>query len=412
MKVTAQSRLTPVQLVIRPDRQGYIVEDAAAGDYYEMNELCVRALQRMQEGAAIGEIEAELRERFPREDVDVIGFADQLQEMGLVAELDGVALRRDEGPAQGGVGAGRPAGDRQGGFAWIPASFARFWFHPLLLLLYGCAIAANAAILIVRPDLFPRYGDVFLFDSMVLNSVVWLGLSFVLLMLHELGHIMAVRSFGLPARLGIGHRFVFVVFETEMDGIWRLTPKQRNVAFLAGMGVDQLVLLLCLALQAAFPEQSGLIGGLAALAALDVFVKLAFQCCFYMKTDLYYVAENVTGCYNLMERSRDWLAGKLWKGRSAQKQPEETRAVRWYALFYAAGYVFSVTLIAVFFAPQLIVSVTTIVPWLAEPQQPARFWDAVVFLVELLGLGGLLAYAWSKNRKSAGAEKKDRSAAR
>lgn len=398
MNITPQSRLTPVELIIRPDRQGYIVEDAAARDYYEMPELCVQALRRMREGWTVAAIEEELKARFPGEEVDVAGFAEQLLDMRLVAELDGMPLRGGKGPE---AEQAAPPEKKSAGFRWIPQSFARLLFHPALRFVYALAIMANVALLAAKPDLFPRYQDVFLFDSMVLNSVCWLGVSFLLLLLHELGHIAAVRSFGLPARLTIGHRFLFVVFETEMEGIWRLAPKQRNTAFLAGMGVDQLLLLGCLLAQAAFPGEPGFLARLAAFAALDLVVKLAFQCCFYMKTDLYFVVENATGCYNLMERSRGWLLERLsGSGRTAggAKRTEEPRAVRWYAAFYAAGFALNLALVAVYFAPQLVVSVKTVVPWLANPGETARFWDAVVFLAELVGFAALLVYAWNRNR--------------
>jgi hypothetical protein len=386
-----------VELVIRPDRQGYIVEDAAAQEYYEMSELCVVALQRMREGGTMEAIAAELSARYPDDEVDMIGFAEQLLELKLVAELDGISVPGTDAQRKS---AGASAARKYGGFQWISESFARLWFHPLMRLFYISAIVANVTLFIVKPDLFPQYRDVFLFDSMALNSLSWLFISFALLLLHELGHITAVRSFGLPAKLGIGHRFIFVVFETEMDGVWRLKPKQRNRAYLAGAGVDQLMLLLCLSIQLAQPGEPGVAAKLAALAALDLFVKLVFQCCFYMKTDLYYVVENGTGCYNLMERSRAWLLAKLRGGGGLPAQAAEERAVRWYAVFYAAGYVFSLGMVAIFFAPQLFVSMATVVPRLGNPGAGASFWDAVVFVTEVVGLAALLLYSWRKNRRN------------
>ncbi|MEF3303880.1 peptidase [Paenibacillus sp. GYB003] len=397
MNVTPQSRLKPVQLVVRQDRNGYIVEDAANRDYYEMSELCVIALQRMGEGETLETIERELSARFPDEDVDLAGFAEQLLELRLVAELDGIPIRKDNGEARGRNDAEKAK--TSGGFGWISPSFARMLFHPAMRWLYAGAIVANVALLAAKPDLFPRFRDAFPFDSMALNSATWLGLSFALLLLHELGHITAVRSFGLPAKLGVGHRFVFVVFETEMDGIWSLTPKQRNRAFLAGMGVDQLVLLVCLLVQTALPGDPEIVRKLAALAVLDLVVKLAFQCCLFMKTDLYYVVENGTGCYNLMERSCSWLGRKL-SGREGREKgrEEEPRAVRWYAVVYAAGYVLNLAIVALYFAPQLVVSLATALPRLAVPDDAARFWDAVVFVLEIVVLGSLLLRSLMKNR--------------
>ncbi|PYI54488.1 PqqD family protein [Paenibacillus flagellatus] len=405
MNVTKESRVVPVELTVRPDRGGFIVEDARTGDYYEMPEPAVEALRRMREGGTLGEIGAELAGRYPDEEIDMVGFAGQLFELGLVAQVDGTAIGngRPDGESEasaaieGGV-AGRNRRER-GGFLWIPQSFARLWVHPAVRAIAAAAVCANIALIAAKPELLPRYRDAFPFESMALNGVTWLVVSLALVLLHELGHIMALRAYGLPAKLGIGHRTIFVVLETEMDGIWRLEPKQRHVAYLAGMGADQLVLLLALAVQAAYPGEGGWALKLAAFAAMDLFVKTLFQCCLFMKTDLYYVLENGTGCYNLMERSRRWLAVTLGGGsdggRGADKEP---RAVRLYAVLLVAGYAFQLGLLAFYFAPQLIASAAAVVPHLADWDGGAAFWDAVVFVLEFALAAGLLVYSWRKQR--------------
>lgn len=398
MNVSPQSRLTPVRLVFRPDREGYIVEDVGTGEFYEMPRLCVLALEQLAAGKTIGAVEAELAARFPEEDVDMIGFAGQLLELGLVADLDGIAVK---GANDGRIREAKPeSGERHG-----RERIAKYALSPPMLAFYAAVVVANASLLVARPELLPRLSDAFPFASVALSSLTWLALSLVLIFLHELGHMTALRVHGLPARLGIGHRFVLVVVETEMSGVWRLDRKRRYAAFLAGIGVDQLVLLLALSVQAALPPETvgGVAGKLAALAVLDLTVKLAYQMCFFMKTDLYYVVEQATGCYNLMERSRDWLAGKL-RGRDGEgsgKEREEPRAVRLYAAFYVFGYALQIGLIVFVFGPQLIAALSTAWRRLGESPAGAPFWDGVVFLAEFALFAGLLLRSWVRERREA-----------
>lgn len=386
-----ESRVTPVPLIIRQERNGYMVEDPKTADFYEMPKVCVAALELMQAGGTLAEIGERLAAQFPEEDIDMPGFVRQLLELNLVEEIDGVRLRREQAAGHS---------DRPGNFSWLPEAVARIFLHPAVRLLAWGALLSNAALLLIRPELIPHFRDVFLFESMALNSVSWMGLSFVLLMLHELGHLLAVRSFGLPARLGIGRRFLFVVIETEMVGVWRLEPKQRSRAYLAGMGVDQLLLLCALLAQLALPDQV-LAVMLAKLAALDLMIKLAFQCCFYLKTDLYYVLENRSGCYNLMERSRAWLGAQLFRNRLNGLEAErEPVVVKMYAVFYVAGYGCLLALIVFYFAPQFAAALSVTISRLADPGSGAPFWDALVFAGQLVVTAGLLTYAWRRQRSA------------
>ena len=40
-----------------------------------------------------------------------------------------------------------------------------------------------------------------------------------LILIHEVFHVLVARRLGVAARIGIGHRMYFVVFETGMDGL-------------------------------------------------------------------------------------------------------------------------------------------------------------------------------------------------
>lgn len=62
---------------------------------------------------------------------------------------------------------------------------------------------------------------------MVLNILIYLSISLVLIFIHEFGHILAIRAHDLPAKLSIGNRLLFIVFETDLTQAWKLDQKRE-----------------------------------------------------------------------------------------------------------------------------------------------------------------------------------------
>ncbi|MGA9227669.1 MAG: hypothetical protein WB217_15095, partial [Mesobacillus sp.] len=222
--------------------------------------------------------------------------------------------------------------------------------------------------------------------------------TFLLVMLHEFGHVLAVRSEGLPARIELGHRLFFVVLETDMSQVWKLPAEKRNKLYLAGMYFDMVVLFIAITAQF-FTSEESILTGLLNLVVLDTFIRLVYQAAVFMKTDLYYVFENWTGCYNLMENGRNFL-GKwlpLLKVSHTETFAGEEKFVRGYAIFYLAGILLTVAITVYYYIPQFIFAINQIMlPGLTEPFNSLRFWDSAVFLLQIVLMLSLLLYSWSK----------------
>src|SRR5690242_3764434 len=88
MRLTLDSHLLLVPVVIRKDKKHFIVEDIKAGEFYEMPEICIEAINLINEGMLLGEIELRLKEKYPNNEVDLIAFVESLLEMNLIAKLD------------------------------------------------------------------------------------------------------------------------------------------------------------------------------------------------------------------------------------------------------------------------------------------------------------------------------------
>jgi putative peptide zinc metalloprotease protein len=386
MEKSTEKKVLLHPLKIRKEKKNYIVEDISTGEFYEMPEVSIVAIELINQGTSFELIEEKLKKDFPFEEVNLLKFLNQLIEINLVSELNGDELIKPVKKAT------KPS------FTWIPESLGRFFFNQINTGIYIAMLAASLLMLLLKPGLFPDYSDLFVFGLMFKNVIAWMVITFILVLLHEFGHVLAVRSEGLPAKIGIGHRLFLVVLETDMSQVWKLPPEKRNRLYLAGMYFDSVVLFLALLAQT-FTNESSLMMGLLKLVVLDTFIRLVYQAAVFMKTDLYYVIENKTGCYNLLENGRNFLAQWLPFLRVPETEifDGEEKVVRRYAYFYFAGILLTVAITAYYYIPQFIFAVNQIMlPGFLEPVSSVRFWDSVVFLLQIVLVLGLLLYSWTK----------------
>jgi putative peptide zinc metalloprotease protein len=388
MNITLQSILSVVQIEIHKDKKHYIVEDLASGDFYEMPEVCIEAIKLIEEGKRLGEIEEALKFRFPAEDVNLIEFSEQLFDMDLIEAIDGVKVIKREKEKE------------SLGFLWISQKAGKFFFNKITLILYMGLFVVNLILLITKPSLIPHYQDVFISDVMAVNILAYLGITFTLVLIHEFGHILAMRAYNQPTKLEVGHRLLLVVLETDMGSVWSLPSKNRNVLYLAGLCFDNVILFAALMSKLIFPKSSGIFLSLISLAVYDVFIRVVYQCCVYMKTDLYYVFENMTGYYNLMENAKQKIKSQLPFFKSKNNKDEifsgEKYIVYGYSIFYLFGVTVSLLLITIFYLPVLFYGLELTLPNLLEPPSSLVFWDAILFLSQFLLLLILLLRSWLK----------------
>jgi putative peptide zinc metalloprotease protein len=392
MEISMGSRISLVSHTLREDRKGhYIVEVARTGDFFELPLPGADALIAMGQGETLESIEKKLVSKYPEEEINMVGFVKDLSEFGLVSAIDGMQV--EAAPSEEA---------RQAAPSWVIQKMAGFFFHKAAAFVYVILFGANLAMFAARPSLFPHYRDMFVFDSMVLNSICWLAVSMAIVLFHESGHMLAASSRGLSSRLTIGHRLFFVVFETDLTQVWKLRPRQRYFPYLAGICFDQLALFAVLSALLLGSGLSSELSGILHIAALTVVGSTLFQCLFFMKTDLYYVIENATGCYNLMENSRAWLGrfipfiGK--EGRAVVFESEE-RVIRTYGLFYLAGLGITAVLFVFFAIPQLIYALHKAALGMSEGPHSALFWDGVMFLLEMLVTCSLLIYSRQRGKR-------------
>ncbi|WP_066069532.1 hypothetical protein [Neobacillus soli] len=388
MSLTLVSRLLLVPIEIRKDKKNYIVEDKSSGEFFEMPEVCIDAINFINNGETLGEIEQQLKEKYPGEEVSLIDFAEQLLELHLVAEIDGVKVEVNKVKKE------------TLGFLWLSPQIGKFFFNKFSNFVYAALFIGNVFLFIAKPSLFPHYKDLFIFDLMVLNIPAWMILTFVLVLIHEFGHILAMRAQNLPTKLGVSHRLFLVVLETDMSSVWKLPSGNRNVLFLAGLCFDTVILSLALVSQLFYANGPEIFMSIMNVVVLDTFIRMVYQCCVYMKTDLYYVFENVSGCYNLMENAQQAIRKKLpFLNSKATEEvvfAGERSTVFVYSIFYFIGVALTVSLFAIYYIPQLFFALKKVLPGFLLGPDSLPFWDALVFSLQILIGMLLLLYSWRK----------------
>ncbi|MEH7237852.1 hypothetical protein [Bacillus sp. JJ1562] len=388
MQLTIESILSLHELEIRKDNKQYIIEDLVTHEFYEMPVVCIDAIELINNGLSLGEIEHLLVKKYPNEEVDLIDFGQQLLDLDLVEMVDGNKVSVEK------------AGTHEElGLKWISPKIGQIFFNRFTRFFYPLLLLVNIIFFISHTDLFPRYQDLFVFDTMMFNILLYAGLSIVLIFIHESGHILAIRSFDLPTRLQIGNRLFFVVFETDLTQAWRLSSKDRNLLFLAGIYFDSVILFLALIIKMTNPFTVGTMDGILGLITFDIVIRIIYQCCIYMKTDLYYVFENSTGNYNLMESGIEFI-----KGLVAKKQSElKNRVIVFYSFFFLIGILLTFSMFGFYYIPQLVYMMKNVLPGFTESVSTLQFWDAVVFCTQFLIMFLLLFFSLTKkygNRKN------------
>lgn len=377
-------KLYPVSII--KDKKSYIIEDTISGDFYEMPKICVDAIEFIKQKWTLGQIEAELKRLYPDEKVDIINFAKQLIDFGLVKAIDEIELKV------------KKTNLTMSGFSWVSPRFSRLFFHKQSNRIFICLTMINLLLFLTNTELIPHYEDLFLFESIIYNMLTFSLISLIMMVIHEFGHILAARSFDLPAKLGVGHRFFLVVFETDLTYAWRLFPKERNTLYLAGMYFEQFILFIILIIKLFINFQDPILSGILNFIILDLFYKAIYQCCFFMKTDIYYIFENSSGCYNLLENSRHYLSQLFSSNRKKRQEwfENETKIIKVYSVFYIIGVVFMITLLIFYIIPQMYTFLKQAIMNLVNPLDRWNIIESVLFLGLFTMILTLLLYSLIK----------------
>jgi len=347
-------------------------------------------IRRLESGATPREAAAWYEQAYG-ERIDVADFVAGLQELGFVRSPD-------EAPA--------PAAPVR----WTRLGAAVF-SRPAWILYAALATWALIATM-TSPDLMPSYRNVFFTDYFAIIQVALFVAAVPQLMLHEGFHTLAGRRLGLRSRLTLGRRLYFIVLETSLDGLVAVPRRKRYLPILAGMLADVLV-VAALTIAADLTREPGgafSLGGKICLAmALTVWVRIAWQFFFYLRTDLYVLISTALGCVDLQTTAKRLMQNRFNRllGRDDRIIDEsnwhraDRKAARWYSWLIVVGYTVSLATFAFAAGPIAYEFFTGVVGRFTSDSQVTweQLLDSAVVVGFLLVQMVVLAWLFIKERR-------------
>ncbi|MGX1474744.1 UNVERIFIED_CONTAM: putative peptide zinc metalloprotease protein [Streptomyces canus] len=363
----------------RPDGDEWIVGRRATGRFVALPEVGKQALDLLGQGLTPDEVGERLRAR-TGDDVDVPDFVEALLGLGFVAEVDGRVIDQEPPPT--------PA------LAWIRPRHVRWLLSPAVPVAVVLLIAVTV---LTRPPV-PLDHRTLLWSAHG-SAVLALGaaVGWSLLLLHECAHLLTARATGVAGRMRLGTRLQFLVMQTDISGIELAPRRHRLTAYLAGIATN--LTAACLAALAA-GVTTGTPRRVLAAVALLALLPLPFQFLVFLRTDLYFVLQDLTRCRDLFG---DGVAYTRYRARRLLRRPgrrtddrdpslglpaHERRAVRVYSVVLVVG---TTLCLAFFAAVTLPADLTLFARAVVEAGTGRSAWDRLDGIAVVVTLGGLHA---------------------
>jgi hypothetical protein len=284
MALTAESRVTFVSLVVRRRASRAMLGRASGSELIELDPVGVDAIEYLDRGLSVSEVESELARTHSGQLLDVLGFARELEQLGFIEHVDM------------GVRSGRvcsPAASAPGAWVWrlfttvcLAACAGLAW----LLLARGMRLPNGADLLLPGAPLLAAFG------LAVLCGVISVGV-------HEAAHVLVGRLYGLRPTVRLSRRLIWSVAETELTGVWLLPATTRWRPVAAGPMLD--LTLLTLGLFVA--EIAAPLAPFARVFATVAVLQLLWQLQWYMRTDAYFLMCVLADVVQVREAAWAWL---------------------------------------------------------------------------------------------------------
>lgn len=385
-QILSDTRLTLHPLLTQVEGEAWIVGRQETGQFVEVSAPAVTLLRALEHGEPVAKAEKQVLTNHACK-VDGLAFVRELIGLGFVSSVDGM-----------------PCGDTVTlpSLGWLRRDHIWWLFTWPAYLVVFAFITWNMLTALLAGNLVLTYHAYFVTRWQGFN-LAWLSvLTVATIGIHELAHLAAARSEGVHARIGLGTRLAFLCAQTTVSGLWGVSRKIRLRVYLAGSAADLFIISCCL-----FALRAGNLNGFAerSLQALmlSLWVGIARQLEIYMRTDGYFVLQELLRCKNLYHDSWQYLrylaqrADVIHVNRdrltdtTLEIPAHERRPVKVYAIFMLLSISITLALFALYLAPTVFTLFTrslSEVVYGATADSPLRVADGMVVIV---AEGALLA---------------------
>lgn len=336
-RYTEDAHVEVVSFSRQPEGEEVVIGRLEAGSFLALPADAVEVLDDLADGKTVGEARALYRERH--------GQIPDLEDFLVLLEAKGFIRAAATSSFGGPDRAVAPT--RRNHFESISRETAQRIFSPEIVRLSLFCVALGMTAAVLDPRILPDRYSLYFERHQTLSAFTLFFLGYLAVFLHEMGHLVAARAVGIGSRMSISNRLWVVVVETDLTGLWSIPKRDRYLPLLAGALIDAVsasILLLIL-----FAVQHGWIGMpvtlLRLLRALTFlyFMRLLWQCFFFVRTDFYYVIAGTLNCRNLLGDTEVFLRNQLarWGLSTATNQSHipstEAWVIRAYAPVWLAG---------------------------------------------------------------------------
>ncbi|MBM2616518.1 hypothetical protein JIG36_13220 [Actinoplanes sp. LDG1-06] len=365
----------------RGDEREWVVGRVETGEFIAVPPVAADVIMLLRDGLSIDEAHRRIRREQDR-DVNVAEFVDSLTELGFVEAVDGVPVPGHE-----------PAPPT---FPRLRARHVRWLVSTPFLIAVAALTAAAVVALSTRQELVPSYGDLLWTTRTTPVLLGGIVVAWILIGLHEVGHLATARAFGVNGKISFSTQLQFLVAQTDVSGIWGAPRRARMIVYLSGMGVNVAAASTAILVRV-FATPGSLTDRIAALVVITSLLSLPGQLLMFMRTDLYFVLQDLTGCRNLYADGAAYVRRKL---RLSGDDPmprlpaHERTAVRAYAVALAVGTVLCLGVFAVVSLPFVVAVIGRLAGSLTGDGGAAGLLDALVTFSVSAAYWTLWGRAW------------------
>lgn len=345
-QLLSDTRLTLHPLLMHEEGDGWIVGRQETGEFVEVPAAAVTLLRALEKGESVANAETQVLTVHDCQ-VDGLAFVREIVSLGFVSSVDG-----------------EPCGDTAAppSLRWLRRNHVQWLFTWPAYLVIFAFIIWNILTAVLAGNLVPSYHAYFVTRWQGFN-VAWVtALVVATIGVHELAHLAAARSEDVHAKIGLGTRLAFLCAQTTVSGLWGVSRKIRLRVYLAGSAADLFIISCCM-----FALRVGSLNGFVERSLLALILSLwlgiASQLEIYMRTDGYFVLQELLRCKNLyhdslqylrylaqrvnfIHRSRDRLTDTTLEIPAPERRP-----VKIYSIFMLLSISITLALFALYAAP-------------------------------------------------------------
>lgn len=263
-----------------------------------------------------------LNETLDTNDYDITDFIITLRDLGLIYSIDG--FRISENNLEKKI---KP-------FEKILASI---FFNKLSITLYIAMLVFSVIYIIVSGEFAILYKEIIISKYIGINLLLIIIVSWILLLLHEMGHYYAAIRFNIKPTFKISVRLFWIVIEANVNRLWEKEKKEKYITFSAGVFVESTILFFC-SLFLILNIQNNLIR----LIIFIILYRLLWQLLIFLRTDLYFIVITYLSTNSLHFRIMSSFKNSFCKNMKLNIEEKI------YVLFMIIGF-FVILIMAIFF---------------------------------------------------------------